>query len=202
MTTGASGRSIDLRPGPALPVRNPVAAAVGEKAGHGTAEGGVGGWLPAASFGEVVRHAPLITIDLVIRSADGRVLLGFRRNDPARNTWFVPGGRIRKDESVVAAFCRICAEELALDVRPSLSRDKAPIFRGVFEHRYQANSLGLEGVSTHCVAMAFEWTEQNLLNPEPGRQHERFAWFTVEELLAHPEVHSDTKAYFENQAMP
>jgi colanic acid biosynthesis protein WcaH len=36
-----------------------------------------------------------VSIDLIVRDADGRVLLGLRNNRPARDWWFVPGGIVR-----------------------------------------------------------------------------------------------------------
>ncbi|WP_082016616.1 NUDIX domain-containing protein [Cupriavidus sp. IDO] len=37
-----------------------------------------------------------------------------RRNPPAQDSWFVPGGRIRKDEPIAAALRRLLQEELGL----------------------------------------------------------------------------------------
>src|SRR3954466_13792753 len=54
--------------------------------------------LSDAQFADVVRLAPLVSIDLVIRDPDGDVLVGLRTNAPAKGFWFVPGGRIRKNE--------------------------------------------------------------------------------------------------------
>ncbi|MFZ9336231.1 MAG: biopolymer transporter ExbD [Burkholderiaceae bacterium] len=56
--------------------------------------------LPENLFRSVVAHAPLVAIDLVVQDRQRRVLLGWRRNPPARGYWFVPGGRVRKDETL------------------------------------------------------------------------------------------------------
>jgi len=48
-------------------------------------------------FLEVVERAPLVSIDLIVRRGDGLVLLGRRTNEPAKDFWFVPGGRIYKN---------------------------------------------------------------------------------------------------------
>ena len=47
--------------------------------------------LPENLFRSVVAHAPLVAIDLVVQDRQRRVLLGWRRNPPARGYWFVPG---------------------------------------------------------------------------------------------------------------
>ncbi|MHC5075082.1 MAG: GDP-mannose mannosyl hydrolase, partial [Planctomycetota bacterium] len=45
-------------------------------------------------FINVIKLTPLVSIDLLIKNADGKYLLGLRENEPAGNYWFVPGGRI------------------------------------------------------------------------------------------------------------
>ncbi len=66
--------------------------------------------LPTDLFKLIVAHAPLVSIDLVVRNARGEMLLGLRRNRPAQDYWFAPGGRIGKDERLADAFHRITRE--------------------------------------------------------------------------------------------
>ncbi len=56
------------------------------------------------AFLAVVRDAPLVSIDLVLPDDVGRLLMGLRTNEPARGSWFVPGGRILKDEPLDEAI--------------------------------------------------------------------------------------------------
>jgi colanic acid biosynthesis protein WcaH len=58
-------------------------------------------------FIEVLDRTPLIAIDLIIKDEKNRILLGKRTNEPAKGMWFVPGGRIFKNESIEEAFKRI-----------------------------------------------------------------------------------------------
>ena len=60
--------------------------------------------LSNADFLTVVRLTPLVAIDLIVTDGNRRILLGHRRNRPAQGTWFVPGGRITKNETLDAAF--------------------------------------------------------------------------------------------------
>ena len=55
-------------------------------------------FLPHDQLRDVVRLAPLVAIDLVIRNARGDILLGLRNNEPAKGCYFVPGGMILKNE--------------------------------------------------------------------------------------------------------
>jgi len=47
--------------------------------------------LPQSDFRSVVKNTPLIAIDLIITDPSGAVLMGWRENEPAKETWFVPG---------------------------------------------------------------------------------------------------------------
>ena len=62
-------------------------------------------------FEQIVRLAPLVSIDLIIRDANEKVLVALRTNEPAKGTYFVPGGCIRKNETIENAFLRILKNE-------------------------------------------------------------------------------------------
>ena len=67
-------------------------------------------------FLDVIKATPLVAIDLIIKNSSGFVLLGKRFNRPARGFWFVPGGRIRKDETLENQYpggISDCSKELS-----------------------------------------------------------------------------------------
>jgi len=70
--------------------------------------------------------------------------MGRRINEPAKDNWFVPGGRIFKNEDLKDAFRRICQEELGIE----LAITKAQLF-GAFTHNKEVNVFGKPGISTH-----------------------------------------------------
>lgn len=146
--------------------------------------------LDNVTFRTVVAATPLISIDLIIRNQDGAVLLGKRNNRPAQAKWFVPGGRIQKNERVDVAFKRLVTAELGIDVDISQAR-----YIGLYDHLYPDSIWG-EEVSTHYVVNAFEVQLEldNSLLPET--QHNDYAWFAVDELLHTDDVHDHTKWYF------
>src|SRR4029077_771038 len=67
--------------------------------------------LSHAELDTVIRLAPLIAIDLIIRNARDEVLLGLRKNEPAKGCYFVPGGMILKNERLADAFARLAKTE-------------------------------------------------------------------------------------------
>jgi colanic acid biosynthesis protein WcaH len=147
--------------------------------------------IPESEFLHVVRLAPVVAIDLVVRNAAGEVLLGLRNNEPARKTWFVPGGRVLKDERLDAAFARISADELGV----ALSRADAR-FLGIYEHVYEKNFAGAPGFGTHYVVLAHEIAIAEPVATPADDQHGEFRWWRVESLLDSADVHPHTKAYF------
>jgi colanic acid biosynthesis protein WcaH len=64
----------------------------------------------------VVDAAPLVAMDLVVVRGGTEILLGLRNNRPAQGFWFVPGGRIRKNEAMQAALARVAHDELGLQL--------------------------------------------------------------------------------------
>jgi colanic acid biosynthesis protein WcaH len=60
--------------------------------------------LPPDIFRTVIASTPLIAIDLIVRNLQGQILLGWRVNRPAQGYWFVPDGRVLKNEALDNAF--------------------------------------------------------------------------------------------------
>ncbi|WP_322048499.1 GDP-mannose mannosyl hydrolase [Paraburkholderia sp. J67] len=148
--------------------------------------------LDEGDFLAAVRLAPLVAIDLIVTDDAGRVLVGFRRNRPARGSWFVPGGRIRKNETLDAAFTRIVEAELGL---AEVARRQAS-FYGLYEHHYPDNFAGREGVPTHYVVLAHIMAVKDTASVGRLDQHSEYAWVAPEALLVRDDVHENTKAYF------
>jgi colanic acid biosynthesis protein WcaH len=148
-------------------------------------------WMKPEEFCEVVRLTPLVSIDLILRDPDGRALVGHRTNEPAKGWWFVPGGRIEKDEKLVDAFARILKVETGLAHPLSASR-----LLGVYEHFYPTNRYQQAGYGTHYVVIGRELQLDRRPDIAVDDQHSAIAWLTPEEILSRDDVHENTKAYF------
>ena len=149
-------------------------------------------WLDPPELIELVRLGPLVSLDLVVRDARGRVLVGLRNNEPARDLWFVPGGRVGKGETLDHAFRRIVRQELGLE----RARADAHLL-GVFEHFYDTNFMERPGLRTHYVVLAHALGVDSGDELRVDDQHRRVRWLTPEALRADPDVHPNTKAYVE-----
>ena len=142
-------------------------------------------------FLNVIDATPLVSIDLIIENHKGDILLGKRLNRPAKDYWFVPGGRIRKNEKIADAFARIAKVELGL----SLSVNDAQLL-GAYNHIYDDNYLGKDDINTHYVVLAYKIKLNETLNIQPDEQHSELKCWPKGELMSCNEVHANTKAYF------
>ena len=140
-------------------------------------------------FLHIVDVTPLVSIDLILRNERGEVLLGRRAKRPAQGLWFVPGGRIRKNERVPDALQRISRRELGVTI------SEAKLL-GVFDHIYPDNFLDAPGVNTHYVVLGMAAELAGNLRFTADDQHSELKWWTADELLASDAVHENTKAYF------
>ncbi|WP_270795479.1 GDP-mannose mannosyl hydrolase [Aeromonas sp. QDB11] len=147
-------------------------------------------WLDKAQFQQIVAATPLISVDLIVRNELGQILLGRRLNRPAQGFWFVPGGRVRKDERLNDAFWRLTEEELGV----AASRGSARLL-GPYEHFYADNFSGTD-FTTHYVVLGYELAWQGQQDALPISQHDQYRWFDVAELLQDLSVHQHTKDYF------
>ena len=147
--------------------------------------------LTREEFLAVVENTPLVSIDLVVRDRQNRVLMGLRVNEPARGLWFVPGGRITKGETLDQAFSRISTKELGIPT----SRGDARLL-GVFTHQYDSNFAGVPGITTHYVVLAYELHLSLDLKRLPQDQHSDYKWWSSSEVANSEVVHANNVPYF------
>ncbi|MCJ8315007.1 MAG: NUDIX domain-containing protein, partial [Saccharospirillaceae bacterium] len=105
--------------------------------------------------------------------------------------WFVPGGRILKDETMADAFNRLIQVEL--NVKNKSINDSQLI--DVFEHFYADNFSGDE-FSTHYVVIGRSINLDIDLMLLPVDQHNDYKWFDETALLNDETVHKHSKCYF------
>lgn len=150
-------------------------------------------WLPDETFKNVIQYTPLISIDLIVRNEQGEVLLGKRVNAPAKGYWFVPGGRVRKNETLDDAFVRLVKEELGIESGTTRADAK---FLGIYEHFYK-DCVFDKITSTHYVVLAYEILLKSSMNIKYlNGQHNEFNWKEIKDIMGHLEIHNFTKAYF------
>lgn len=148
-------------------------------------------WLPDEMFKSVIQHTPLISIDLIVRNEQGEVLLGKRVNAPAKGYWFVPGGRVRKNETLDDAFVRLVREELGIESGTTRADAK---FLGVFEHFYDDCVFNNE-ISTHYIVLAYELNIRQELMRVKYVQHQDYIYKNTKEITSFEKINHYTKLY-------
>ncbi|MHB0776582.1 GDP-mannose mannosyl hydrolase [Halomonas sp. WWR20] len=150
-------------------------------------------WLEDDTYRTVIDSTPLVSIDFIVQNAQGKILLGKRLNRPAQGYWFVPGGRVLKNETLDRAFQRLSLNELGI----TFSRKQAKML-GVYEHFYEDNVFhsSSKGASTHYIVLGY-WLilphEQELA--PPLSQHGEYHWWAPEEMKGSKVIHENTHAY-------
>ena len=155
--------------------------------------------LSCEDFLHVVSNTPLVSIDLIIKNRENHILIGKRVNEPAKDYWFVPGGRIFKNETIKNAIIRLMKEELAID-----HFDTNYKFLGVYEHMYETCFYQPNPyiTTTHYVVIGLQINLENtsIDYSKILDQHSSYKWLDISLLLNDPMVHVNTKRYFhENQ---
>lgn len=150
-------------------------------------------WLQPDTYVQVVELAPPVSLDMVLPDPDRRILLGYRNNRPAQGTWFVPGGRVGKNETRAEAWLRITHAEIGTR-SPGFDRAR---FLDVYEHLYPDNFAGRPGFGTHYVVLEYkmEVDPDELQLRQSDSQHGGFLWLREAETIVRPDLHPYTKAY-------
>ncbi|WP_068711545.1 GDP-mannose mannosyl hydrolase [Vibrio tritonius] len=146
-------------------------------------------------FKNVIEYTPLVSIDLVVCNMSGQILVGKRNNRPAKGDWFVPGGRVLKNEALHQAFKRLSLKELGVEFSMSNAS-----FLGVFEHFYD-DCFFDEFISTHYVVLAYQLNIDEHSLCLQDEQHCEYRWMDIASLLSSDSVHQNTKRYFERECL-
>lgn len=71
--------------------------------------------IPQDIYAQIVRLMPIPCVDLLVEDTGGRILLIMRANDPAKNQWWFPGGRVHYLETREQAAKRKVKEECGFE---------------------------------------------------------------------------------------
>ena len=170
--------------------------------------------LPADQYIQAIELTQLVSIDLVLlKNVNGIpcVLVGKRKNEPAKDTWFVPGSRLYKNEPWKRAVERVSMQELGFKIPANFTT-----FIGVFDHIYPTNFMNKidpvtgKYVNTHYLCIGLRYNVDDFTagtpNGEPrfcdfdekifADQHNEIQWMPITSVISLDNVHQNTKNYF------
>jgi colanic acid biosynthesis protein WcaH len=113
----------------------------------------------------IVASMPIVCVDLLIRNSIGHVLLLKRCNSPAKEQWWLPGGRVLMNERLSVAAKRKALQECGLLL------NFAPKQRGTHELFFDE-----DGSHFHSITTIFEIDWNGSLEVRLDDQSKDFIW--------------------------
>ncbi len=145
-----------------------------------------------------VRHNVLPSVEFIVRDSYGCILFGKRTNEPAKNSYFVPGGNRLKGEALDASLRRVSSDELGLELELKDLRLVA-MHDHLFDNNFRDDSCG-----THYNPIVFDYDLKKEDSVNMTRFKEQHAggalWIPRRDIETHPEVHKYSKDYFRGSA--
>ena len=123
-------------------------------------------YIPQKDYDFILERVPILCVDLFIRF-DGKILLVKRNNQPAKDQFWFPGGRVRKNEKISDAAVRIALAETNLSC--------------AFEKRVCVEEAIFEKMDTmpcdvHTVTVCCELDTKAVDSLKLDRFHTGFIW--------------------------
>jgi len=119
-------------------------------------------------YDKIKKTMPLPCIDLLITHKKS-LLLTLRNNEPGKDLWFTPGGRIHRNESLTETVKRVLSEETGLQ----------PI------NITQISTMSHIWPDVHTVTTYYR-VKVNTDKVKPDKQHREHRWINTMENDLHP----------------
>jgi colanic acid biosynthesis protein WcaH len=136
--------------------------------------------IPIAQYNYILEVLPVVCADALI-VYQAKCLLLLRDNEPAKNTYWFPGGRIYKNETIVNAALRKAKEETNLDC---LFERIISAEESIFEKK-DAMTTDLHTVNVCCLLSV-----NNISNLFIDKLHTSFKWVNKLDKSYHPAVNN------------
>jgi len=137
-------------------------------------------FIPRDLYKKIVSLIPICCVDLVIKMKNSFLLVK-RKENPAKNKWWFPGGRVLFGESLIEAVKRKIKEEL------NIRKFKNIKFLGIEELKFQK---GRFNKPVHSIANVFliELNKKNCFNIQPDQTIFKYKWFNSIQKNFHPYI--------------
>jgi len=125
--------------------------------------------IPHDEYSKILQCLPIVCVD-VLMIYEGKCLLLLRKKEPAKDTYWFPGGRIHKNETIVNAALRKAKEETNLDC---FFERIISVEESIFEKK-ESMAMDLHTINICCLIfvkdskniklddlhMEYKWTEK------------------------------------------
>lgn len=124
--------------------------------------------IPDDLYREIHACLPILCVDVVVCDEQGRFVLIKRKNNPERGKWWIPGGRVLKNERVVAAARRKLREELGI-----ANADWSML--GAYD--YLEENGYYHGISAHMYSVVFRAEVKSSVTITTDAHAAEWRWF-------------------------
>jgi colanic acid biosynthesis protein WcaH len=117
-------------------------------------------------YNKILENMPIICVDGVITNKDNKILFIKRENEPAKDEWWFPGGRLIKNELLEDAIIRKVKEETNLDV-------SIVSYLGFTETKFDTGPFG---IPVHTINFTYHLVSNSYNNLKIDCLHSDFIW--------------------------
>src|SRR4051812_43489741 len=102
--------------------------------------------IPEELYKNILASVPIACVDVIVRMR-GRIILVQRENEPLKGFWWLPGGRINRGETAIAAAARKVRADVGLSIANTT-------FIGYYEDQFETGPFSIAG--HHTISLVFE----------------------------------------------
>jgi ADP-ribose pyrophosphatase YjhB (NUDIX family) len=136
--------------------------------------------LPEAVYGQALDNLVQANVDVIVHTGGDRILLGYRKDLPLRDMFWVFGGRMKVGETLADAGARAVRRELGLDA----DRGRL-LFANIYNVMWGRRSAPPEanGFQTLLTLMTYECTAEEAESVTAAdNTHQSVRWYPVAEI--------------------
>lgn len=140
--------------------------------------------IPEPLYRQMLEYLPIACVDVAI-VAEGSILLLKRTTPPAEHQWWLPGGRVNKNETLAATAIRKVQAEVGIDCQ----------IKGIIHTGETFFPQDCNGVSRHTINICFlAHSLEPEIYPRLDQHHQAYQWVQSVPSGVHPYITDCLKA--------
>lgn len=134
--------------------------------------------LSLRSYRSFLSKMPLLCVDAIVLNEENKILLLLRKDEPKKNQWWIPGGRVYKKERLSTAIKRKLHEEVGINKVKNLEEI------GIYELFSPERLFSNIESGGHVVGIIFKAEIKSSQKIRVDEHHSNHKWADYEELSA------------------
>jgi colanic acid biosynthesis protein WcaH len=138
-------------------------------------------FIPAKLYQQIIKYTKIPTVDFIFLDSNKNILLWLRNNAPLQWTYYLPGWRMHKNETILQAAKRKAKEEVSVSIDISKLQ-----FVWIYDDNFQDSMF--QWVSSDFLACIFVYhlkdIDKDSINED--KQHSEFKFFSYDDPDLHP----------------